>query len=193
MEQELDDIVYGLYDLEADEIKIVQESQPPNARIENTERPLPKGSRVTLGGVKYAIQLVQALLAETMDGLTWPRLVDAFTLATQPHLMAQEATSDDTLKVKAWAKRWNENLPPGALVTAIEQMGAANLAVRKSGSTWHVSLKAKPQQSSAEDVNYDAWLAMRILGPAPAIQLATPTLSVIGFDDWTNTIKALAA
>jgi hypothetical protein len=154
---------------------------------------LPKGKRVTLGGVKYAIQLVQALLTESADGLTWPRLVDAFTLATQPSLLAQEAASADAAKILAWSKRWNETLPPGALVTAIEQLGADNLAVNKSGNTWQISLKTARPKTSAEDVNYDAWLALRTLGPAPEIQLAAPVFATPNFAIWTQTIEALAA
>jgi hypothetical protein len=193
LEQEIDELVYALYGLTAEEIELVEGAQPAKKQTVIAEHALPKGKRVTLGGVKYAIQLVQALLTESADGLTWPRLVDAFTLATQPSLMAQEAASADAAKILAWSKRWNEILPPGALLTAIEQLGADNLAVTKSGNTWHISLKTARPKTSAEDVNYDAWLALRTLGPAPEIQLAAPVFANPNFAVWTQTIEALAA
>jgi type I restriction-modification system DNA methylase subunit len=193
LEQEIDDLVYALYALTPDEAKLVEDAQSEKHQPVIAEPTLPKGKRVTLGGVKYAIQLVQSLLTESADGLTWPRLVDAFTLATQPSLMAQEAASADAAKILAWSKRWNEILPPGALLTAIEQLGADNLAVTKSGNTWHISLKTARPKTSAEDVNYDAWLALRTLGPAPEIQLAAPVFANPNFAVWTQTIEALAA
>ncbi|MEI6196239.1 MAG: TaqI-like C-terminal specificity domain-containing protein, partial [Verrucomicrobiota bacterium] len=193
LEQEIDKLVYALYALTPEEIKLVEDAQPIKKQPTIAERALPKGKRITLGGVKYAIQLVQALLTESADGLTWPRLVDAFTLAAQPSLMAQEAASADAAKILAWSKRWNEILPPGALITAIEQLGADNLAVTKSGNTWHISLKTARPKTSAEDVNYDAWLALRTLGPAPEIQLAAPVFATPNFAVWTQTIEALAA
>jgi hypothetical protein len=195
LEQEIDELVYTLYALTPEEIQIVQGEgeKPAVAAPVVVERQLPKGKRQTLGGVKYAIQLVQALLTESAEGLAWPRLVDAFTLATQPSLMAQETASADAAEVKAWSKRWNETLPPGALMTAIEQLGSANLAVKKSGDTWHISLKAQPQKSSAEDVNYDAWLALRTLGPAPVVPKITPAFAITTFADWTKIVEALAA
>jgi type I restriction-modification system DNA methylase subunit len=192
-EHELNTLVYALYGLTPEEIELVKGVLPEKKQPTVVEHALPKGKRITLGGVKYAIQLVQALLTESADGLTWPRLVDAFTLATQPSLMAQEAASADAAKILAWTKRWNETLPPGALVTAIEQLGADNLAVTKSGSTLHISLKTARPKTSAEDVNYDAWLALRTLGPAPEIQLAAPVFATPNFAVWTQTIEALAA
>jgi type I restriction-modification system DNA methylase subunit len=192
-EHELNTLLYELYGLTPEEIDLVEDAQLAKKQPVVAEPTLPKGKRVTLGGVKYAIQLVQALLTESADGLTWPRLVDAFTLATQPSLMAQEAASADAAKILAWSKRWNEILPPGALITAIEQLGADNLAVTKSGNTWHISLKTARPKTSAEDVNYDAWLALRTLGPAPEIQLAAPVFATPNFAVWTQTIEALAA
>jgi len=193
LEREIDELVYALYALTAEEIDLVENTQPAKKQPVIAEHALPKGKRVTLGGIKYAIQLVQSLLTESADGLTWPRLVDAFTLATQPSLMAQEAASADAAKTLAWKKRWNETLPPGALITAIEQLGADNLAVSKSGNTWHINLKTARPKSSAEDVNYDAWLALRVLGPAPKVQKAAPVFAAPSFADWTRIVEALAA
>jgi hypothetical protein len=193
LEGEIEKLVYSLYALTPEEIELVGDVQPAKRQQAIAEPALPQGNRITLGGVKYSIQLVQALLTESADGLTWPRLVDSFTLATQPSLMAQEATSIDAAKILAWTKRWNEALQPGALVTAIEQLGADNLAVTKSGNTWHISLKTARPKSSADDVNYDAWLALRVLGPPPEIQLAVPVFPAPNFAVWTQTIEALAA
>jgi len=154
------------------------------------ERSLPKGRRVTLGDQLYAIQLVRALLSESSGSIAWARLVDAFTLATQPALMRQHTKSIDAARVTAWSKRWNESLAPGSLVTAIETLGANNLKADRYDDTWIISLRDKTPQSSAEDVIYDAWLALRVLGPVPAIPQANPTLVIAEFDDWTTRMEA---
>ncbi len=154
------------------------------------DRTLPTGRRVTLAGQLYAIQLVRALLAESGGAIAWPRLVDAFTLATQPALMQQNTKSADAARVTAWSRRWNESPPPGSLVTAIETLGAANLKAEPYDDTWIISVHGAPTQSAAEDVTYDAWLALRVLGVAPAVPQANPTLVIAEFDDWTTRMEA---
>lgn len=154
------------------------------------DRTLPTGRRVTLAGQLYAIQLVRALLAESGGSIAWPRLVDAFTLATQPTLMQQHTKSADAARVTAWSKRWNETPPPGSLVMAIETLGTGNLKADPYDDTWIISLRDATAQSSAEDVTYDAWLALRVLGVAPAVPQANPTLVIGEFDDWTTRMEA---
>jgi len=154
------------------------------------DRTLPTGRRVTLAGQLYAIQLVRALLAESGGSIAWPRLVDAFTLATQPALMQQHTKSADAVRVTAWSRRWNETPPPGSLVTAIETLGAGNLKAEPYDDTWIISLRGAPAQSAAEDVTYDAWLALRVLGVASAVPQANPTLVIAEFDDWTTRMEA---
>lgn len=152
------------------------------------ERALPTGRRTTLGGQLYAIQLVRALLTEAGGAMTWPRLVDAFTLATQPSLMQQHTKSADASRVTAWSKRWNESLLPGSLLTAIETMGTGNLKADRYDDTWMISLRGTVAQSAAEDVTYDAWLALHVLGPASLQKIST--LVVAEFDDWTKRMEA---
>lgn len=152
------------------------------------ERSLPTGRRTTLGGQLYAIQLVRALLTEAGGAMTWPRLVDAFTLATQPSLMQQHTKSADASRVTAWSKRWNESLLPGSLLTAIETLGAGNLKADRYDDTWMISLRGTVAQSAAEDVTYDAWLALHVLGPASSQNIST--LVVEEFGDWTKRMEA---
>jgi hypothetical protein len=198
LEREIDQLVYALYALTVDEIKLVENAQ--SIKEESVQIPtadaadniLPKGARVTLGGIGYAVQLVRALLAKVGGNITWPRLVDAFTLATQPNLMAQQTKSADAAKVKAWIKRWSETLPPGALITAIEQLGTQNLEVKPAGNTWTLALKTNLTASASKDVNYDAWLALHVMGPAPAIASDQPVFITVDFNNWTNRVRALA-
>lgn len=156
-----------------------------------TERSLPVGARDTLGGVGYALQLVRELLNESGGALAWPRLVDAFTLATQPALMAQLTKSADAARVEAWTNRWNESLPPGSLLTAIEQLGSNNLVAERADGTWIIRLKDGPKATASKHASYDAWLALRVLGPAPALPSAQPTLVIAEFDDFTRRMEAL--
>ncbi|MCC7168733.1 MAG: hypothetical protein IT565_14300, partial [Rhodospirillales bacterium] len=156
-----------------------------------TERNLPSGARDTLGGVGYALQLVRELLNESGGALAWPRLVDAFTLATQPALMAQLTKSADAARVEAWTKRWNESLPPGSLLTAIEQLGSNNLVAERADGICTIRLKDGPKATASKHANYDAWLALSVLGPAPALPSAQPTLVIAEFDDFTRRMEAL--
>lgn len=157
------------------------------------ERTLPSGSRDTLGGIGYAVQLVLELLNESGGTLAWPRLVDAFTLATEPTLMGQRTVSADAPRVEAWTKRWRESLPPGSLLTAIEQLGSHNLVTTRDGGIWSIRLKDGPQATASKHANYDAWLALRVLGVASAVPSAKPTLIIAEFDDWTSRMEALLA
>jgi hypothetical protein len=119
--------------------------------------------------------------------------VDAFTLATQPTMMGQRTASADATSVQAWAKRWKESLPPGSLLTAIEQLGSQNLVAARNGRTWLIRLKNGPQTTASKHANYDAWLALRVLGVESSVPTAKPTLIIAEFDDWTLRMEAVLA
>lgn len=142
-------------------------------------------------GLIYAVQLVRALLAEAGGSLAWPRLVDAFTLATQPTLLCASATGEDAKYAARWRKSWRETPPPGGLVTAIEQLGHANLSVERNAGTWVVSLQDGPKAPLNEHVRGDAWLALRVLGVAPAVPPAQPSLSVPEFAAWSQRLETI--
>jgi methylase of polypeptide subunit release factors len=142
-------------------------------------------------GLIYVVQLVRALLAEAGGSLAWPRLVDAFTLATQPTLLCASATGEDAKFAARWRKSWRETPPPGGLVTAIEQLGHANLSVERDAGTWVVSLQDGPKPPLNEEVRGDAWLALRVLGVAPAVPPAQPSLSVPEFAAWSQRLEAI--
>lgn len=140
-------------------------------------------------GLIYAVQLVRALLAEAGGSLPWPRLVDAFTLATQPALLCARASGENSAFAKTWRELWSETPPAGALVTAIEQLGPASLEMNRSAGVWLVSLQDGPKAPLAEAVVDDAWLALRVLGPAPAAPTSQPSLPVPEFAAWTRRLE----
>jgi hypothetical protein len=142
-------------------------------------------------GLIYAVQLVRALLAEAGGSLAWPRLVDAFTLATQPTLLCAGATGEDAKLAARWRKSWRETPPPGGLVTAIEQLGHANLSVERDARTWVVSLQDGPKPPLNEHVRGDAWLALRVLGVAPAVPPTQPSLSIPEFAAWSQRLETI--
>jgi hypothetical protein len=54
--------------------------------------------------------------------------------------------------------------------------------------TWMISLRGTVAQSAAEDVTYDAWLALHVLGTASSQNIST--LVVEEFGDWTKRMEA---
>jgi hypothetical protein len=142
-------------------------------------------------GLIYAVQLVRALLAEAGGSLAWPQLVDAFTLATQPTLLCASAKSEHAKIAARWRKSWRETPPPGGLVTAIEQLGHANLNVERDAGTWVVSLQDGPKPPLNEPVRGDAWLALRVLGVAPSAPPLQPSLSIPEFAAWSQRLEAI--
>ena len=123
--------------------------------------------------------------------LGWPRLVDAFTLATQPTLLCASATGENAKLAARWRKFWRETPPPGGLVTAIEQLGHANLSVERDAGTWVVSLQDGPKPPLNEHVRGDAWLALRVLGVAPAVPPVQPSLSIPEFAAWSQRLETI--
>lgn len=156
-----------------------------------TTRPLPASKRVPHKPLVYSIQLLRALLAEAGGSISWPRLVDAYTLATRPELMLQKASVGDGKLVSAWAKVWNETPAIGGLIDALENLGSGNLVAEKNNHVWTLSLLDGPKQVQAEHVAYDAWLALRVLGPAPATPAKKPSLNIVEFDDWTQKMEGV--
>ncbi|MBE0541980.1 MAG: hypothetical protein IH623_11380 [Verrucomicrobia bacterium] len=154
-------------------------------------RPLPASKRVPHKPLVYSIQLLRALLAEAGGSISWPRLVDAYTLATRPELMLQKASVGDGKLVSAWAKNWNETPALGGLVDAIENLGTGNLSTEKQNGVWALSLLDGPKQVQAEHVIYDAWLALRVLGPAPEIPDKKTLLNIAEFNDWTQKMEGV--
>jgi hypothetical protein len=142
-------------------------------------------------GLVYAVQLVRALLAEAGGTMSWPRLVDSFTLATQPTLLIARAAGEDAKLAKKWRKLWRETPPPGALITAIEQLGPATLDASHTAGIWLISLQDGPKPPLNQGVMDDAWLALRVLGPAPEIPAPLPTVSISEFEDWTHRLETV--
>ena len=125
---------------------------------------LPDSSRIpiTIQNL-YAYNLVRALLAAGgRDGLTWPRLRDAFVLATRPALLQQFASVEDAGLASAWATRWNEAATPSMLVPTLRALGGKNLEVKASPDGPQFSLKQSKKPKFTPDVSYDAWIALRV-------------------------------
>jgi hypothetical protein len=128
-----------------------------------TERKLPMDFRLPVSQpLLYTTNLVVALLSEAGGSLSWPRLLDAFILATTPKLAQRLAPADDSARVKAWAARWNEIVTDGLLIPSLNQLGAKNLTVTKSNEGPVFHLLDGPRPLATEDVRYDAWLALRV-------------------------------
>jgi len=128
-----------------------------------TERKLPTGFRLTVSPpLLYTTNLVVALLSEAGGSLSWPRLLDAFILATTPKLTQRLATADDSARVKAWAARWNETVTDGLLIPSLNQLGAKNLTVTENNEGRVFHLLDGPRPPATDDVAYDGWLALRI-------------------------------
>ena len=128
-----------------------------------TERKLPTDFRLPVSQpLLYSTNLVVALLSEAGGSLSWPRLLDAFILATTPKLAQRLAPADDSARVKAWAARWNETVTDGLLIPSLNQLGAKNLTVTKSNEGPVFHLLDGPRPLATEDVRYDAWLALRV-------------------------------
>jgi hypothetical protein len=127
------------------------------------ERKLPTDFRLPVSQpLLYTTNLVVALLSEAGGSLSWPRLLDAFILATTPKLIQRLAPADDSSRVKAWAARWNETVTDGLLIPSLNQLGAKNLTVTKSNEGPVFHLLDGPRPLATEDVRYDAWLALRV-------------------------------
>lgn len=154
----------------------------------SSERELPTGFRLPAAQpLLYTTNLVVALLSEAGGSLTWPRLLDAFILATNPKLTPRLGTGEDLALVKAWAARWNETVPEGLLLPSLNQLGKPNLTAAKTNGEWVFHLLDGPRQPATEDVAYDAWLALRI-----AATLMPEAVPVPERAKWTKEVSNLA-
>jgi hypothetical protein len=128
-----------------------------------TERKLPADWRLPAAQpLLYTTNLALTLLSEAGGSLAWPRLLDAFILATSPKLMQRFAPAELSAQAKAWAARWNETVPDGLLIPSLNQLGARNLTVTEGNDGPVFHLLDGPRPSLSEDVRYDAWLALRV-------------------------------
>lgn len=152
-----------------------------------TERRLPTDFRLPASQpLLYTTNLVVALLSEAGGSLVWPRLLDAFILATTPTLIQRLAPSEDAARVKAWASRWNETVAEGLLLPSLNQLGARNLTVTENNEGPVFHLLDGPRQPATDDVAYDAWLALRIAATLPLDTLQVPELA-----KWTKEVNKL--
>lgn len=109
----------------------------------------------------YAVGLVVALLSEPGGSLAWPKLLDAFVLATQPAHLKQLAPPELESAASDWAVHWSEKTTPHDLLPALQKLGGGNLAVERSLLGTEIALQDGPQKMPPH-VAYDAWLALRV-------------------------------
>jgi hypothetical protein len=119
----------------------------------------------------YAVGLIFALLSESGGTLPWPKLLDAFVLATQPTEMVKFAPPELEAATTEWAQHWDEKTKPGDLLPAIRTLASGNLSVDESLLGLEFSLQDGPKKLPPH-VSYDAWLALRVaatLEPSAAL------------------------
>lgn len=152
-----------------------------------TERKLPTDFRLPVSQpLLYTTNLVVTLLSEAGGSLAWPRLLDAFLLATNPKLMQRFATAELTAPAKAWAARWNEKVPEGLLLPSLRQLGGKNLMVTEGNAGRVFHLLDGPRPPATEDVRYYAWLALRV-----AEMLTPDTVQAPDRAKWTKEANEL--
>jgi hypothetical protein len=151
------------------------------------KRLLPTGFRLPVSQpLLYTTNLVLTLLSESGGSLAWPRLLDAFVLATNPKLMQRLASGDLAAPAKAWATRWNETVPDGLLLPSLNQLGAKNLTITEGNEGPVFHLLDGPRPAATEDVYFDAWLALRV-----AATLSPEAVQIPERAKWTKEAKQL--
>ena len=152
-----------------------------------TERKMPTDWRLPASQpLLYTTNLVLTLLSEAGGSLAWPRLLDAFVLATNPKLTQRLAPAELAAQAKSWAARWNETVPDGLLLPSLNQLGAPNLTVTEGNDGPVFHLLDGPRVPSTEDVRYDAWLALRV-----AATLTPDAVQIPERAKWTKEVKKL--
>ena len=152
-----------------------------------TERKMPTDWRLPASQpLLYTTNLVLTLLSEAGGSLAWPRLLDAFVLATNPKLTQRLAPAELAAQTKAWAARWNETVPDGLLLPSLNQLGAPNLTVTEGNDGPVFHLLDGPRPSLSEDVRFDAWLALRV-----AATLTPDAVQIPERAKWTKEAKKL--
>jgi hypothetical protein len=151
------------------------------------ERKLPTDFRLPAAQpMLYTTNLVVALLSEAGGSLAWPRLLDAFVLATNPKLLQRFVPAEDASRARAWAARWNENVPDGLLLPSLNQLGGRNLTVTGGNEGQVFQLLDGPRPPATEDVRYDAWLALRV-----AVTLTPEAVPIPERAKWTKEANKL--
>jgi hypothetical protein len=149
--------------------------------LSQAERALPAELRLAASEpLLYTTNLVVGLLSEAGGSLPWHRLLEAYTLATNPALMRKHCPPEEKARAAAWAARWNEQVPLGLLLPSLNQLGGRNLTVTNDNEGRVFHLLDGPRQPATEDVGYDAWLALHIAEP-----LAPDALEIPKRDEWT--------
>jgi hypothetical protein len=155
--------------------------------IAGAARQLPTEFRLSANEpLLYSFNLVVSLLSEAGGSLPWPRLLDAFVLATQPTLLVKFAEQDDKPLAKEWADRWSEAATPEILIPTLRQL-AASLAVEDTDKGLTFALQDGPRNHATEDVGFDAWIALRV-----AQLLAPEAIPIHQRQEWTAQAEALA-
>ncbi|HVZ65032.1 MAG TPA: DNA methyltransferase [Opitutaceae bacterium] len=139
---------------------------------EQTIRQLPTDLRLAENDAAiYAVGLVVALLSEAGGSLPASRLIDAFVLATQPNELKRFAPPEYEPLAKEWAALWNEKTKPGDLLSALDHLTSANIAVDRSLLGIEFSLQDGPRNLPPH-LAFDAWLALCVsasLQPSAAL------------------------
>ncbi|MCW5552268.1 MAG: class I SAM-dependent DNA methyltransferase [Verrucomicrobiae bacterium] len=152
-----------------------------------TERKLPADWRLPASQpLLYTTNLALTLLSEAGGSLAWPRLLDAFILATNPKLMQRFAPAELSAQAKAWAARWNETVPDGLLIPSLNQLGSRNLTITEGNDGPVFHLLDGPRPSLSDDVRFDAWLALRV-----AATLTPDAVPIPQRAKWTKEAKEL--
>jgi hypothetical protein len=151
------------------------------------DRVLPTDFRLPASqSLLYTTNLVLTLISEAGGSLAWPRLLEAYVLATNPQLMERLAPAELSSKAKAWAARWNETVKDGLLLASLNQLGARNLTVTEGNDGPVFHLLDGPRPSLSEDVRYDAWIALRV-----AATLTPDAIPIPQRAKWTKEAKEM--
>ncbi|HEV2247236.1 MAG TPA: DNA methyltransferase [Terriglobia bacterium] len=153
----------------------------------SAEPKLPGGFRLPASQpLLYTTNLVVAILSESGGSLAWPRLLDAFVLATHPKLTERFAPAELGSQANSWAARWNETVPDGLLLPSLNQLGSKNLTLTEGNEGPVFHLLDGPRPPATEDLDYDAWLALRV-----GATLAPDALHIPERAKWTKEAKKL--
>jgi hypothetical protein len=155
--------------------KPVRKPKPATAVAAPVTRQLPTDLRLAENdGAIYAVGLVVALLSEAGGTLPWPRLLDAFALATQPDQLKRFAEPEYEAAAKEWASTWNEETKPQDLLSALENLTDANISVTRSLLGFEFALQDGPRRLPPH-LAYDAWLALRVAESLPPSTALIPS------------------
>ncbi len=137
----------------------------------------------------YAAGLVVALLSKAGGSLLAPKLIDGFALATQPQLLTRLAPPECEAVAKEWATIWNELATPHDLLSALDNLTSANIAVERTTLGIEFALQDGPRKLPAH-LDYDAWLALRV---AETLEPNTALFSGEDSAAFTAKLEALVA